>query len=127
MRVATSPPPAETTRAFAGPTGRRPCPPRATGPQAQADSVGQPRLKAPAAPRRPAAGTAPTRVPGRPVVFDLTAPSELRPVVPAVAADTEQAGGGPAPGQARLPLGRLAGLAGSGAFAFWTSLTCFVC
>ena len=27
----------------------------------------------------------------------------------------------------RLPLGRLAGLATSGAFAFWTSLTCFVC
>lgn len=27
----------------------------------------------------------------------------------------------------RLPLGRLGGLAASGAFAFWTSLTCFVC
>lgn len=26
-----------------------------------------------------------------------------------------------------LPLGRLAGLLGSGAFAFTTSLTCFVC
>lgn len=29
--------------------------------------------------------------------------------------------------QARVPVGRLVGLAGSGAFAFWTSLTCFVC
>jgi hypothetical protein len=27
----------------------------------------------------------------------------------------------------RLPLGRLAGLAGSGVFALWTSVTCFVC
>lgn len=35
------------------------------------------------------------------------------------------ADGSPAAG--KLPLGRLVGLAGSGAFAFWTSLTCFVC
>jgi hypothetical protein len=32
-----------------------------------------------------------------------------------------------APEAGRLPLGRLAGLAGSGAFALWTSVTCFVC
>ncbi|GAC1611322.1 MAG: hypothetical protein NVS3B26_23440 [Mycobacteriales bacterium] len=27
----------------------------------------------------------------------------------------------------RLPVWQIVGLAGSGVFAFWTSLTCFVC
>lgn len=64
------------------------------------------------------------QLPGGPVVVDLAAGPEVRP---ASCADAEPADAGSTPGQARLPLGRLAGLAGSGAFAFWTSLTCFVC
>jgi hypothetical protein len=46
---------------------------------------------------------------------------------PHVPAGSGVAGVPVAPEAGRLPLGRLAGLAGSGVFAFWTSLTCFVC
>jgi hypothetical protein len=60
-------------------------------------------------------------------VVDLDEGPALRPAVLAAAADGELTCGGSGPVQERLPLGRLAGLAGSGAFAVWTSLTCFVC
>lgn len=49
---------------------------------------------------------------------------DTRPPAPLAVAAAEPTVAGEA---GRLPLGRLGGLAASGAFAFWTSLTCFVC
>jgi hypothetical protein len=50
---------------------------------------------------------------------DLEERAEVQP--PSVSADVDH------PADDALPLGRLAGLLGSGTFAFTTSLTCFVC
>lgn len=56
------------------------------------------------------------------VVFDGS--EDPRPPAPLAVAAAEPLS---AAQKGRLPLGRLGGLAASGAFAFWTSLTCFVC
>lgn len=120
MLVATSPPPAATTRARSAPTGRRPTLQDGHGPQALSLPGGRTRRELPVARTRNSGGPV--------VVVDLAEGPAVRPAVTlASGADAEPAGAGSAPGQARLPLGRLAGLAGSAAFAFWTSLTCFVC
>ena len=107
MRVAPLRPSAATAGAAPAPTGRRPPLRGGTEPQAPPCSSGRLYREAPA-PRGPAGRTATTSGPGgQVVVVDLAA--------------------GPAPAQAGLPLGGLGGLVGSGTFAFWTSLTCFVC
>lgn len=61
------------------------------------------------------------------LVVDLAASPEVQPPGLPSGTDAEPDSAVPAAEQARLPLGRLSGLAGSGAFAVWTSLTCFVC
>lgn len=125
MPVATSPSPTATTRAPSPPAARRARPPAGATPEPPLRCSGRLRQEAPAL-RRPTDRAAPTRPSGGPVVVDLATGPEVRSTVRA-SAGLMQADSDPAPAQARLPLGRLAGLAGSGAFAFWTSLTCFVC
>ena len=63
--------------------------------------------------------------PARPAVIVLT--DELREEPASSDARPPTDAQPPVPEAQGLPLGRLAGLAGSGVFAFWTSLTCFVC
>lgn len=64
--------------------------------------------------------------PARPAVL-VVLTDELREEPPSSQARHATDAQPPVPEAQGLPLGRLAGLAGSGVFAFWTSLTCFVC
>ena len=55
-------------------------------------------------------------------IIETTDPGDRSSVISSVVPDAED------PDAAgRLPLAPLAGVAASGAFAFWASLTCFVC
>ena len=81
-----------------------------------------------APPSVPLVGLAPRGSTG-PVIVDVVDLQNedvtvARPRVRSVQAEAKQSA---TPAAGRLPVGRLAGLIGSGAFAFWTSLTCFVC
>lgn len=51
----------------------------------------------------------------------------LADMTTAPAADPAMTLGAPDEDRGSLPVGGLLGLVGSGAFAVWTSLTCFVC